>query len=157
MQRLLSFWMIPAAVVGLLLLIRFRPKSVARFNRVVTNRITRRFAGRVWGFAIVIHRGRRSGRLYRTPINLFRTPDGFLIALTYGRDSEWVANVLAARGGALETRGRRYRLSSPAIVHDPSHRRVPWLVGVLVRIGGVTDYLRVSASEDAPAAQPTVE
>src|SRR5215467_3082279 len=100
MQRLSFLWMIPAAVVGLLLLIRFQPKSVARFNRAVTNRITRRFAGRVWGFGIVIHRGRRSGRLYRTPINLFRTADGFLIALTYGRDSEWVQNVLAAGGGA---------------------------------------------------------
>jgi hypothetical protein len=75
--------MIPAAAFGLLLLIRFQPKSVARFNRAVTNRVTRLFAGQVPGFGIIIHRGRRSGRVYRTPINLFRIPDGFLIALTY--------------------------------------------------------------------------
>jgi hypothetical protein len=42
-------------------------KRVARFNLHVTNRVTRRFAGRMPGFAIVTHVGRRSGRVYRTP------------------------------------------------------------------------------------------
>src|SRR5205809_6896960 len=40
--------------------------------------------------------GRKSGRVYRTPVNVFRAPNGFLIALTYGRESEWVKNALAA-------------------------------------------------------------
>jgi len=37
--------------------------------------------------------------------------NGFVIALTYGRESEWVKNVLAAGGCELETRGVRYQLS----------------------------------------------
>jgi hypothetical protein len=34
-------------------------------------------------------------------VNVFRAPDGFLIALTYGLDSEWVKNVLAAGDASL--------------------------------------------------------
>src|SRR5258708_9874623 len=40
-----------------------------------------RFAARLPGFGIVTHVGRKSGRIYRTPVNVFREPDGFLIAL----------------------------------------------------------------------------
>ena len=71
--------MIIAASVALLivlltpvLLIRFRKRWVAAFNLAVTNRITTRFAGRLPGFGIVTHAGRKSGKLYRTPVNVFR-------------------------------------------------------------------------------------
>lgn len=40
-------------------------RGMARFNRSVTNHLTRRLAGRVPGMAVVIHCGRRSGREYR--------------------------------------------------------------------------------------------
>jgi deazaflavin-dependent oxidoreductase (nitroreductase family) len=101
------------------LLIRFRKRWVAAFNLAVTNRITSRFANRLPGFGILTYVGRKSGRLYRTPVNVFRAPDGFLIALTYGRDSEWVRNVLSAGGCQLETGRLQYQLSAPTIVHDP--------------------------------------
>lgn len=143
---------LPAAMLAALLLVRFRRKSVARFNRAVTNRITRRFAGRAPGFGIIVHRGRTSGRLYRTPVNVFSVPEGFLIALTYGRNSEWVRNVLAAGGCALETRGTVYQLSAPVIVHDPGHHRFPPLVRIIPRVGGVTDYLRLSTSHASGAS-----
>jgi deazaflavin-dependent oxidoreductase (nitroreductase family) len=93
------------------------------FNLAVTNRITSRFAARLPGFGILAHVGRKSGRVYRTPVNVFRVPEGFLIALTYGRESEWVKNVLEAGGCELETRGVRYQLVAPTIVHDPTRRR----------------------------------
>jgi hypothetical protein len=69
-------------------LIRFRKRWVAAFNLAVTNRITSRFAARLPGFGILAHLGRKSGKLYQTPVNVFRAPQGFLIALTYGRESE---------------------------------------------------------------------
>src|ERR1022692_2288958 len=86
-----------------ILLVRCRKRWVAAFNLAVTNRITSRFAARLPGFGILAHVGRKSSRVYRTPVNVFRAPEGFLIALTYGRDSEWVKNVLAAGGCQLET------------------------------------------------------
>ena len=89
-----------ASVVAILLagilLMRFRKRWLAAFNLAVTNRISSRFAPRLPGFGIVTHVGRKSGRVYRTPVNVFRAPNGFLIALTYGRESEWVKNALAA-------------------------------------------------------------
>ena len=72
------------------------PRAVARFNRHVTNRILGPFAYVLPLFGVVVHRGRRSRRLYRTPVNVFRRPGGVVIALTYGPESDWVRNVLAA-------------------------------------------------------------
>src|SRR6266851_5514108 len=92
-----------AILVAPILLIRFRKRWVAAFNLAVTNRITSRFAARLPGFGVLTHVGRKSGRVYRTPVNVFRAPEGFLIALTYGRESEWVQNVLAAGNCQLET------------------------------------------------------
>lgn len=95
------------------LLLRFRKRWVAAFNLAVANRITSPFATRLPGFGIIIHRGRKSGRFYRTPVNVFEAADGFLVALTYGQDSQWVRNVLAAGGCQLETRRVLYQLSAP--------------------------------------------
>jgi len=98
------------------------------------------------GFGIVRHVGRKSGRVYRTPVNVFREPDGFLIALTYGRDSEWVRNVLAAGGCQLETRRVRYQLSAPTVVHDPSRRRFPLFVRIVLGMIGANDFMQLSTS-----------
>ena len=128
------------------LLIRFRKRWVAAFNLAVTNRITSRFANRLTGFGILTHVGRKSGRVYRTPVNVFRTPEGFLIALTYGRDSEWVKNVLSAGGCQLETRRLVYQLSAPTIVHDPTRRRFPLPVRMILWIVGANDFMQLSTS-----------
>jgi hypothetical protein len=40
------------------------------------------------GLGVVVHRGRRSGRVYQTPVNVFATEDGYVVALTYGPDAE---------------------------------------------------------------------
>ena len=127
------------------------PKTLARFNRVATNRVVRRVAGRLPGFAIVRHAGRRSGRLYRTPVNLFRAGDRYVIALTYGRGAQWVANVLAAGGCEVETRGRRVRLTAPEIVHDPSRALVPRPVARILGALAVDDFmvLAVNGADDA--------
>jgi deazaflavin-dependent oxidoreductase (nitroreductase family) len=128
------------------LLIRFRKRWVAAFNLAVTNRITSRFANRLPGFGILTHVGRKSGRLYRTPVNVFRAPDGFLIALTYGRDSEWVRNVVSAGGCQLETRRVFYQLSAPTVVHDPTRRRFPLPVRMILGIIGANDFMQLSTS-----------
>ena len=133
-------------LVAPILLIRFRNRWVAAFNLAVTNRITSRFAARLPGFGILTHIGRKSGRVYRTPVNVFRTPDGFLVALTYGRESEWVRNVIAAGACQLETRGVQYRLSAPTIVHDPTRRRFPIPVQIVLRLIGADDFMQLSIS-----------
>jgi deazaflavin-dependent oxidoreductase (nitroreductase family) len=77
-----------------------------------------RVAGYLPGFPIISRVGRKTGRVYRTPVNAFRTNDGYILALTYGSESDWVKNVLAAGSCELQTRRRRVRLSDPRIETD---------------------------------------
>ncbi len=120
------------------------PAAVARFNRVVTNRVTRPFAGRLPGFAVVHHRGRTSGRAYTTPVNIFRSGDGFVAALTYGPDSDWVKNVLAAGRCDLEVGGTLVPVGKPELVHDPARASVPNGVRQILGLINVTDFLRLT-------------
>ncbi len=126
------------------LMMRFRKRWLARINIVFTNRITGLFAGWMPGFGILTHVGRKSGRVYRTPVNVFRAPNGFIIALTYSSQSEWVKNVLAAGGCELTTRGKKYPLSTPKVVRDPARRRSPIPVRLVLNIVGADEYMELS-------------
>lgn len=141
-------WLISLLVLAStpILLIRFRTRWVAAFNLAVTNRITSRFAARLPGFGILTHVGRKSGKVYRTPVNVFRAQEGFLIALTYGRESEWVRNVIASGGCELETRGMQYQVSAPTIGHDPRRRRFPVFVRIVLWLIGANDFMQLSAA-----------
>src|ERR1700730_16209274 len=72
---------IAIAATGILLM-RFRKRWLAKINIAVTNRITSVFAGWLPRFGILTHMGRKSGKVYRTPVNVFRAPNGFIVALT---------------------------------------------------------------------------
>jgi deazaflavin-dependent oxidoreductase (nitroreductase family) len=147
-ESAITFLVIALAAI---LLVRFRKRQVAAFHRVVTNQVVSRFVARLPDFAIVTNMGRKSGRLYRTPVNVFRQPDGFLIALTYGRDSGWVRNVIAAGGCKLETRQAVYELDAPIVVHDPSRRRFPLAVRIVLGLIGANDFLQLSISRERNA------
>jgi deazaflavin-dependent oxidoreductase (nitroreductase family) len=124
------------------------PKRLAHFNRRVTNRLTRHIAPWAPGFAIVEHVGRRSGRLYRTPVNVFRRGDRYVFALTYGKDSDWVRNVLAAGGCTIETRGTRVQLTAPELFTDPTRSAVPAPVRSVLGLIHVDDFLAVTRSDE---------
>ena len=57
------------------------PQWLARFNRHVTNPIQRLWAGWAPGMGILEHVGRKSGKPYRTPLNVFPTDDGVAVLL----------------------------------------------------------------------------
>ena len=117
------------------------PKRMARFNRVATNHVLTPLAVRLPTFGVVVHRGRRSGRSCRTPVGAFHTPNGFVIALTYGSHTDWVRNVLAAGGCDLETRGQRVSLVEPRIVRDFLEAAVP-LHEQITKLDEMNDKLR---------------
>lgn len=111
------------------------PRWLGRFNLIVTNRISGLVAGWLPLFGIIEHVGRRSGEVRRTPINVFRRRSGsYVVALTYGADTNWVRNVLAAGGCRLRTRGRWITLTAPRRYRDPSRRAVPWFVRPVLRL-----------------------
>ena len=118
-----------------------------RFRHVVhrfVNPITQPVAKRLPAFAVLTHRGRKSGRTYRTPINVFRRGDDYFFFLTYGSDVNWVKNVLATGSCSIETRGRVVELVEPELITDPELRPAPPHVRFVERrIAGVTQYLRM--------------
>ena len=125
------------------------PRIVGRWNKVGLNRVTKRIAPWMPGLGVVVHRGRRSGRMYQTPVNVFATGDGYVFALTYGPNTDWVKNVLAAGGCELRTRGRTVRLASPRLFHDEARRDIRPLERQVLRVIGVADFL---SAKTAPAA-----
>ena len=77
-------------------------------------------------------------------MNVFRPPNGFIIALTYSSRCEWVKNVVAAGGCELKTRGKKYPLAAPKVVRDPTRRRFPIPVRAVLRIVGADEYMELS-------------
>jgi len=119
------------------------PRWLARVNRRVGNPVLGRVANRLPGFGVVLHTGRTSHRQYRTPVNVFRRGNAYVIALTYGADAQWARNVLANGGCALLTRGRRLDLARPRLFRDPARRAVPRPVRVVLRLLDVADFLEL--------------
>ncbi len=128
------------------------PRVVARWNKVGLNRVTRHIAPWMPGFGVVVHRGRRSGKVYQTPVNVFATADGYVFALTYGPGTDWVKNVLAAGGCELRTGGRVISLTAPRLFHDEARRDIRPLERQALRVMGVADFLSLkTAPEPVPA------
>lgn len=90
------------------------PRVLARFNRVVTNRVLVHMVGRR-PFGVIHHVGRSSGRRYQTVIFVFPAPEGFVVVLTYGSSADWVKNVIAAGRAELEYRGSTSAMVDPTL------------------------------------------
>ena len=127
-------------------------RRMATFNRYVTNRTLGGVATRLPGFGVVLHIGRRSRRRYRTPVNVFETPTGYLFALTYGSGAEWVKNVMAANGCDLVTRGRTYHLGRPRLFRDDRRTRMPFAVRTVLGIVHVSEFLELDREAEPRSA-----
>ena len=129
------------------------PRRVGQWNKAGLNRVTRRIFPWLPGFGVVVHRGRRSGSVYETPVNVFATEDGYVLALTYGPDTDWVKNVLAAGGCELRTGGRVVQMTAPRLYHDETRRGIRPVERQVLRAIRVADFLSLkTAPTAAPAA-----
>jgi deazaflavin-dependent oxidoreductase (nitroreductase family) len=92
------------------------PRAVAKFNRRITNPLAVRFGGWAPLNGTLEHVGRKSGKTYQTPLNIFETADGFVVPIGYGLESHWVQNALA--GGPLKVHkaGRTVQVVNARIV-----------------------------------------
>jgi deazaflavin-dependent oxidoreductase (nitroreductase family) len=119
------------------------------FRRIATrylDPVLRPLAAWVPTFAVMTHRGRRSGRVYRTPINVFRRGDAYVFLLTYGADVDWVKNVLAAGSCSVRTSGHDVTLVDPELIEDRELRAAPLIPRFIERrVAGVDTYLRMRA------------
>jgi deazaflavin-dependent oxidoreductase (nitroreductase family) len=118
-------------------------RPMRRFTMRFVNPITRLVAGWLPFFAVITYRGRKSGKAYHTPMNLFRHGDEYVFALTYGKDVQWVQNVLASGELEARTMGRTIHLTDPLLIEDPSPRLMPQPVRFFLGLIRVKDFLRM--------------
>jgi deazaflavin-dependent oxidoreductase (nitroreductase family) len=119
------------------------PRTVGKLNKAGLNRLTRHIAPWAPGMGLIVHRGRRSGRRYETPVQVFPVEDGYVIALTYGPGADWTKNVLAAGGCELHTRGRTVQLTQPRLYQDQTRQRIRPAERQMLRLLRVTDFLEL--------------
>jgi deazaflavin-dependent oxidoreductase (nitroreductase family) len=156
----LTFVLAGLGVVVVLGMRRKWPPVLDTIRKV--NRRTKPFvlasAGTEGAFASgVKHRGRSSGRLYETPVVAVPTEAGFVIALPYGSNTDWLKNVLAKGSATLVTGGQTYEVDRPEVI--PLEEATPYFQAREQRLHngfGITDCLRVRRVVDRNA-EPTSE
>jgi deazaflavin-dependent oxidoreductase (nitroreductase family) len=117
------------------------------FTKRFINPLTLPVAGHLPGLAIVIHRGRKTGRIHRAPMNVFRRDGDYVFALTYGSNVDWVRNVLVAGGVQLQVRGKTVELTDPELITDPTRHLMPLPVRFVLGLMRVDEFLRMRPTE----------
>jgi deazaflavin-dependent oxidoreductase (nitroreductase family) len=125
--------------------------AVRRMNRSVTNPRVMRTAGSVGTQTSVInHVGRKSGRPYATPVDAVPTRTGFLIALPYGAQADWLRNVLAAGSATVVVNGERIDVDRPTVVATADVAAlIPNRTMRTLRLFGVNDCLHLERASSA--------
>jgi deazaflavin-dependent oxidoreductase (nitroreductase family) len=147
----------PARVAQGARIVRNRPvrRVILYVIRRVFNPLTSVLAGRQYMpmFALIHHRGRRSGRWYATPAGARPTTDGFVIPLTFGDQSDWVRNVQAAGGAVIQYKGVKYPVVEPTVVDWATARSAFKLIERFVLpLLGIEHFARLQNAP--PAAEP---
>jgi len=113
------------------------------FNPLSRKLITKSTRG---PFAIVQHVGRRSGKLYETPIIVGRTGDGFVFELTYGPDVDWYKNVQAAGKCTLLYHRKNYVINKIEPLNVKTGRTAfPAMIRLFLRLIGKRDFFKMVA------------
>jgi len=103
------------------------------------NPLTLRAARRGGGpFALIRHTGRKSGKVFETPVILARVPEGFVAELTYGPEVNWYRNIVAAGRATVVWKGRAYEVDGIEPFETGAGRRAfgppaSWLLKLLRR------------------------
>jgi deazaflavin-dependent oxidoreductase (nitroreductase family) len=108
--------------IGIVFVVGMRTKSPVVLDAVrKTGRAMKplalKSAGTPGAYASVIrHAGRTTGRPYETPVQAVATDDGFVIALPYGSNTDWLKNVLARGSATIVDEGNTHEVNRPEIV-----------------------------------------
>jgi deazaflavin-dependent oxidoreductase (nitroreductase family) len=112
----------------------------------ILNPLILRVAGGRWYpmWSLLRHRGRRSGRMYSTPVSALPHGEYFWISLAFGQDAAWVRNILAAGECLVRYRATDYHLVEPVVVDSSSVRAgLPALMRFGLPLMGVNKVLRM--------------
>jgi deazaflavin-dependent oxidoreductase (nitroreductase family) len=120
--KLVGGLVLAVAAIGTVFVVGMRRKSPLVLDAVRrTGRATKGFvlpsSGKPGGIASVVrHVGRTTGRPYETPVQAVATDDGFVIALPYGPNTDWLRNVMAAGSATIVHEGSTDLVDHPEVV-----------------------------------------
>lgn len=103
-------------VVGMRRKVRLVLDPIRHMGRAMKPIVLRRAGHAGSPTAVVEHVGRRSGSHYETPVVAVPCRDGFAIVLPYGRNTDWLRNVLAAGRATIRLGGDRHDVIRPEVV-----------------------------------------
>jgi deazaflavin-dependent oxidoreductase (nitroreductase family) len=110
----------------------------------------------VW--AVVRHRGRKSGKLYSTPIAIRPTPDGFILPLPWGEGTDWCRNLRAAGGGVIRWGGADIEITDPEVMDVAAAMRFfDAYMRPIMKLIGIKKVLRVRRATVAKNVGPLIE
>jgi deazaflavin-dependent oxidoreductase (nitroreductase family) len=101
---------------------RQRSNSAFRIATRIFNKPVLLLAGTRWLplYGVMEHRGRSSGKLFRTPVVVRPTSDGFIVPMPWGETTDWYRNVRAAGGCRIRWKDRDYVLAQPEVMDTAS-------------------------------------
>jgi len=117
-------------------------RTIARF----VNPLTLLVAGRRWMpiVGVLIHRGRRTGRLYRTPLGMRSLGGSFVMPLTFSEEAAWYLNVRASGWCVVRYKGREHTLVAPEVIdYSAAAPAFPRYELLQFRLLGINEYLRM--------------
>jgi deazaflavin-dependent oxidoreductase (nitroreductase family) len=99
-------------------------------------------------YGVIEHRGRRSGKIFRTPVVVRPTSDGFVVPMPWGEGTDWCRNVRAAGECVIRWKGREYRMGDPQIVAaGDTGTSFGGFQRAMMRRFGIQQYLRLRHRE----------
>lgn len=115
------------------------PPLVHRLQVKYVNPVVKKVARFLPTFAVIEHRGRKSGKHYQTVVNAHRKGNTLAVILGHGK-ADWVKNVLAAGEADVHLFRRDVHIVNPRVVSagtdDPAlpavARRAARRIGVFV-------------------------
>jgi deazaflavin-dependent oxidoreductase (nitroreductase family) len=120
------------------------PRPLSILSRYL-NPVVRPLAGYLPPMALLGHRGRRSGREYQTPVQAYRTPQGYIAAFLYSDNPEWARNLLAAGTGRMTRAGKHYTIANPRRLGPDGLALLPSPVAAMMLAIAVTGVLQFDA------------
>jgi deazaflavin-dependent oxidoreductase (nitroreductase family) len=134
-----------------------RPSRTLELLRAIS-RVTAPFSRPLAGhrflplWAVLRHRGRRTGREYAVPVAIRATAEAFVIALPFGERTQWVRNVVDAGGCTIRWRAAEHPAVDPAIIrYEEGAPAFAPIQRWLLRRAGVSRFVRLSrAAEGRP-------
>ena len=126
-------------------------RRIVRFVARFINPLTLLVAGRRWMpiVGVLVHRGRKSGRVYSTPLGMRPLGDSFVMPLTFSVDAGWYRNVRASGWCVVRYAGREHTLVAPEVIdYAEAASAFPRYELLQFRLVGISEYLRM---RQAPA------